>query len=1058
MRSINDTIGKPHRRFLFFCVVLAVAASVAVPMVVPMDALGQDAPNIADLQRRIDRNGWGFQVDDHFTATLTDDERANLRGYNPPPGYQQELEQHLKIYPVDKKSLPSSIDWRDSDGITPVKNQGSCGSCWAFAATAELEAFIKIYYGIETDLSEQQSVSCNPYGAGCDGGWATASYYVFQNYGAVLENCAPYLGLDPPAAPCTQEDFLTYGTITGYDHISNDVAQIKAALQNGPVCTAVDAGPEFEAYSGGCFDVPGQGTNHLVLIVGYDDKLCGGTGAWIIKNSWGSDFGVGGYITIAYGAASTGTSVTQLQYAQPPVSVVLNESLYSTPLYGDQPVDVQWTTTGDPVSTVDFWLGIDGHCHDILIEENVPNTGTYSWMVPNLGTNFASLVIIPSTGTETGYDFTESPLTIIGHKTRYVSAAGSNTAPYESPATAAHTIGAAVTACTGTDTVLVVGGDYVGNVTISTTVKIRGSWDPTFSVQDIQSHPTRMQAGGSCLRFYGGSGDYGSVEDVVFHDCFGGNSSQPENGQHGGAIYSLGASPTIRNCVFENNRAASGTGTGYGGAICFVDGSPLVENCEFTGNIASAGGAVGVFGTAVATFNDCTFTANGNSDLFEGNHGAALFVEDGTLILNGGSVTAGTDSFRGGALALIQGQAVLDGVLVEGNGTVGGGGAVYAEGGILELTNTHLANNTSGSGSGGGIEATGTHLVLRNTRIGGNISGNIGGGIYAMSVTGLVENCQADGNQGASVGGMFLMGAGELIVRNNMVFANDSGGLLATGTLVTEDWNNVWNNIGGDYLSGTPGAHDLSRDPLFVDEAGGDFGLGCYSPCIDGGELDPMCLDPDGSRADIGLLGGPGADFAGPAAVSGLALADLVGGTFRLTWDLGPEPDLDRYVIYRDSVEVFIPSIDKALSSVTAPTVTFDDTPPVGDWYYLVSAVDTDGYGGGYSEKVFASGGVSAVDDALPKTMAIARIAPNPFNPRTTIHFDVPRSGNIKLGIYDVRGHLVRELVTGTLVPGRHSEVWDGRDRSGHAAAAGVYFVRMTGEGRSLTRKMVLAK
>jgi len=94
----------------------------------------------------------------------------------------------------------------------------------------------------------------------------------------------------------------------------------------------------------------------------------------------------------------------------------------------------------------------------------------------------------------------------------------------------------------------------------------------------------------------------------------------------------------------------------------------------------------------------------------------------------------------------------------------------------------------------------------------------------------------------------------------------------------------------------------------------------------------------------------------------------------------------------------------------------------------------------------------------MPKIMAIALIAPNPFNPRTTIHFDVGRSGSVRLGIYDIRGRLVRDLVAGTLVAGRHEVVWDGRDRSGRSAAAGVYFVRMTGEGKSLTSKMVLAK
>jgi len=1020
-------------------------------------AVGQDAADIQDLRRQIDANGWNFEVDDHFSSTLTAEERANLRGYNPPADYQRELDQHLKIYPINKDELPSNLSWVDLDGITPVKNQGSCGSCWAFAATAEMEAFIKIYYGIETDLSEQQSVSCNPYGAGCGGGWAPASYYVFRNYGAVLENCEPYMGMDPPAAPCTQDNFLKYGTITDYNYISNNVEQIKAALQYGPVCTAIDASAAFENYASGCYDAPGYGTNHLVLIVGYDDRSCDGNGAWLIKNSWGPGFGVGGYITVQYGAGSVGTSVTQLVYAVPPVSIDIDPGFGQTPLYADQAVDVSWTTAGDPVGSVDIWLGIDGDCHDILVEENVPNDGSYSWMVPNLGTHFASLVIFPSSGTEAGYDYTESPLTIIGHKTRYVSPAGSNTPPYDTPETASHTIGAAVTACTGTDTVLVTGGNFVETVTVNQTVKILGSWDPTFSVQDMQSHPTRLQGGSTSLRFRAGSGDYGSVEQIVFHDCTGGITTLPANGRHGGAIYSLEASPTIRNCVFEDNRAAPGTGNGYGGAICFIGGTPTVENCDFTGNIASSGGAIGVFGTATVTLTDCTFSGNGCSDSMEGFQGGTFLVEGASLTVEGGSVSGGRNVFKGGALAMTGGQVVLDRVLVEDNVTTDGGGAISAEGGVLELLNTTLLGNDGGGGSGGGVEAMGTHLVFRNTRISGNTTANIGGGICAFTATGVVENCQVDGNQGSSIGGMFLMGGGELLVRNNMVFGNDSGGLMASGTGVAEDWNNVWNNTGGDYMSGAPGAHDLSLDPVFVDADAGDFGLGCYSPCIDGGAIDPLCLDPDGSRADIGLLGGPSAVFVAPGAVDGLVLTHLGDGEIRLNWNPGSESDLDRYVIYRDTSEVFIPSPVKAIASVPHPTDFLDDTPPAGDWYYLVAVVNEDGYCGGYSVKVHTSG-VSAVSDPLPKIMAIASIAPNPFNPRTTIRFDVGRSGPVRLGIFDVRGRLVQDLVTGTLASGRHQAVWDGRDRSGRAAAAGVYFVRLTGEGKSLTAKMVLAK
>ena len=137
------------------------------------------------------------------------------------------------------------LNWYELGGITPVKNQAQCGSCWAFAATAEMEAFVKIYYGVELDLSEQQVVSCNPYGAGCDGGWATAAYYIFQQRGAVQENCHPYLEADPPIAPCEEANFRKYGWITGFNHcaeVPDDIGGISHTGDHARGCTGHSLG------------------------------------------------------------------------------------------------------------------------------------------------------------------------------------------------------------------------------------------------------------------------------------------------------------------------------------------------------------------------------------------------------------------------------------------------------------------------------------------------------------------------------------------------------------------------------------------------------------------------------------------------------------------------------------------------------------------------------------------------------------------------------------------------------------------------------------------------
>ncbi|PIE76826.1 hypothetical protein CSA17_00155 [bacterium DOLJORAL78_65_58] len=286
MRCLTVCIRRPQLSFLLL----------VLSLLLPQWALAQGlpAPDIDQLREEVARNGWDYEVSDAFSKTITPEQRLNLRGgFRMTEADEREMEAHLKILPMTRDPLPSRLDWRELGGVTSVKNQGSCGSCWAFAATAELESHIKIYYGKAMDLSEQQSVSCNPYGSGCDGGWASAAYYCFQNQGAVTEACMPYLGADPPEAPCLQSGLKKYGYITDYNYISNDVQQIKLALQNGPVCTGIAGTDLFESYSGGCFEEYGNWVNHLVLIVGYDDRACNEDGAWIIKNSWGSDFGEG---------------------------------------------------------------------------------------------------------------------------------------------------------------------------------------------------------------------------------------------------------------------------------------------------------------------------------------------------------------------------------------------------------------------------------------------------------------------------------------------------------------------------------------------------------------------------------------------------------------------------------------------------------------------------------------------------------------------------------------------------------------------------------------------
>jgi predicted outer membrane repeat protein len=1050
------TQGRSSRRFVQSIMLLVLLTTIPGFVL----AAGLPAPDIEELRQQIKDNGWSFEVNDNFSRTITPEHRLNLRsGFAMTDADYREMEQHLKIFPMDKDPLPSNLDWRDVGGITPVKNQGECGSCWAFAATAELEAFIKIYYGVETDLSEQQSVSCNPYGAGCDGGWASASYYVFQQQGAVTQACMPYLSMDPPQAPCIQEGQKKYGYITGYNYISNNVDQIKQALQNGPVCTGINATDAFEAYGGGCFDEISWSTNHLVLIVGYDDRSCDDEGAWIIKNSWGPGFGESGYITVQYGAANTGSSVSQLEYVAPPVSIQLTGGIDGASLIGGETRDLTWNTTGAPVSNVDIWLGVDGHCHDMLVAENVPNTGVFSWEVPNESTDYASLVIHPSDGgTEEGFGMTLDSIKILGHKVRYVSDLGSNTPPFETIATAAHSIDDALTVCTGVDTVLVTAGNYPGSLTISGPVALLGGFSDDFNTRDPQTYVTRVESGETGLRFLAGSGDLGAVDGILFEDCAGAISSDPVGGQHGGAIVINGCSPTISNCEFNNNMAHPFQGLGYGGAICIIGGEPTIEFCSFTGNTATKGGAIGIFTGAQVSLNQNTFDGNDCTDLSTSNQGGAIFIENSTMSITGGRIAGGTVAYQGAGLFSQDSSIELDNVELSQNQAAHNGGAVMTSNGYLDASGALFSANTSTAGNGGGLYCENTSLTVTNSHFVENQSGILGGGLAAMQASGKIENCLVEQNTSTSGGGLMVVASGDFQVRNNIVMNNQGDGMLAVGELMVADYNNAVGNLPSNYGTSAAGAHDLSLDPLFVNFDADDFGLAQFSPCVDSGQDDASCLDPDGSRADMGLLGGPSADFVAPAMVTGAGLVDLGAGQVRVSWDASGEENIVHYVVYRDTAEIFVPTPMRAVATVMHPNTFFDDTPGF-ECYYLVAAVDANGYTSGYSQRVYTDVQMTPVGDGYaPKVLAITGVVPNPFNPMANVKFDLPRSGKVQLSVFDLRGRLVRELVSGQMEAGSHEVMWNGRDSRGQMSATGVYFARLSSADGNKTVKMVLAK
>jgi len=193
---------------------------------------------------------------------------------------------------------PDHLDHREGGLVTPVKNQGQCGSCWAFSATGSLEGMWAKQNGELLSLSEQQLVDC---GVGsCNGGYMTNAYDDAKN-GIQSEDDYPYEGRD---GSCRYDSNSQVAHCNGYERVSGSENSMEAAIYEVgyPLSVAIHVGSSFQHYSGGVYSdhscKNGQ-VNHGVLVVGFDKT--GSTPYWIVKNSWGASWGDGGYINMEMG-------------------------------------------------------------------------------------------------------------------------------------------------------------------------------------------------------------------------------------------------------------------------------------------------------------------------------------------------------------------------------------------------------------------------------------------------------------------------------------------------------------------------------------------------------------------------------------------------------------------------------------------------------------------------------------------------------------------------------------------------------------------------------------
>ncbi len=298
------------------------------------------------LRAKIEYNGYDFKVDHNWVFDMPVEQQASLFGLHPPLVPAPTLgssEDYGPLFQLGPKDLPTRFCWTNYNGhsyIGPIRSQGYCGSCYAFGACAAAEgtynAAMGLYDSDCIDFSESYIIWClgrlsqySSHFSGCNGG--DFDYYQLQALtvqGITDEAHFPYTPVDPGS--CTHWSDPTWRFASWHRIPCRDIVAMKTALMTyGVLYVGVQTDSAFVAYSSGIYENADTNcnaspcyykfTNHAVGLVGWDDN--NGNGYWILRNSWGTSWGEGGYMRIKYTSASVTCDTAYLVYTPDPLQV-----------------------------------------------------------------------------------------------------------------------------------------------------------------------------------------------------------------------------------------------------------------------------------------------------------------------------------------------------------------------------------------------------------------------------------------------------------------------------------------------------------------------------------------------------------------------------------------------------------------------------------------------------------------------------------------------------------------------------------------------------------------